>query len=175
MSKEILVSFIPRAGLILSALVSLLISRRVVAAESHKLLFEAKKIYDNKLLEARLAAYPNLYTLLSKFIKGTRQRSIDRSTLESFVAEVNEWDCKHAILFSTYAGKACHDLRYFLEDLLREKNETLIQRLSSQAVIGTLIGKMRRLELALKSDLGIYGVDDIEGGLTVIVRDRYDA
>jgi hypothetical protein len=175
MSKEILVSLIPLAGLILSALASLLISRRVVAAESHKLLFEAKKVYDNKLLEARLATYPNLYTLLSKFIKGTRQQSIERSTLESFIAEVNEWDCTHAILFSTYAGKACHDLRHFLEDLLRENNETLIQSLSSQPVIRTLIGKIRKLELALKSDLGIYGVDDRAGGLKVIVRDRYDA
>lgn len=174
MPKEIIVAIIALLGVVLSAFVSLLVSRRVVATESRKLRFEAKKIYDDKLLSVRVAIYPHLYFLLSSFIKMSRCKPINRDMLEELLNGMNEWDCKNAIFLSAHAGQACHDLRHYLSRLLTKSDKALARILSSPNFSNVLAERMRRVELGLKSDLGIYGVEIKSEALNVMIKERYD-
>ncbi len=163
MPKEIWIALIAFLGVLSSAVVSFLISRNIVNTELKKLRYEMKKTYASKLLEARLNVYPTLYFLLSSFLKETRYRSIHKTTIETLLAQIDEWDSKNAILLGENSGRICYIFRENLWQLLDCTNEKLKQKLESPQFIEELRTEAQKLELAIKSDIGIYGVDFVGG------------
>jgi hypothetical protein len=168
MPKEAIPPLIALLGVMLSIAVSLLTSRMVFKNEARKLILEARKAYDSKLVEARLNAYPGLYLLISKFAKQIRHEHISRNDIDSFLREIDEWDSRNAILLSARTGHLCGRLRESLEAWLRADITTR----PDVSTLQDLIQKIGILELALKSDLGIFGVED--AGLDTKVVDSYN-
>ncbi len=119
------------------------------------------------LIGARLKEYPALYSLLSDL-----QKAFDRCpsvSLDppSLLKKFNEWDSRHAILMSRDTSNCCNDFR-----------NALIEVVFNQRVPGEndnfdeLIRLAQRLELALRTDLGIEGTRQKSGHL-VQEKDRY--
>ncbi len=172
MEKEILIALIALIGVLLSVSVSLLASKNAVNTELRKLRFESKRFYDSKLLEARLSVYPRLYFLLSSFIKEAKYESIRRSTLETLLAQINEWDSKNAVFLSEHSGHVCYLFREDLWELLQKGDEELRRTLSSPDFLKDLTKMVQGVEVAIKSDLGIYGVEVADGQSAPKVIDK---
>lgn len=160
MSKELWIPLIALAGVLLSAVVSLLISRNAIGTELRKLRFEAKKTYDSKLLDRRIEVYPSLYSILSKFIKELRDSPPSKDMVKSLLTQVDDWDSRHAVYFSTDTGMVCYAFRKHLNELCKLKEEEFLKRFSTKEAVKELRDETASLEFALKSDLGIYGIED---------------
>lgn len=167
MPKELWIPLIALAGVLLSAVVSLLLSRNAIGTEVRKLRFEAKKTYDSKLLEKRIEIYPGLYSILSKFIKELRDSSLSKDMVKSLLTEVEDWDSKHSVYFSIGTAGVCYAFRKHLYELCKLKEEEFLKRFSTTEDVRKLRHETASLEFALKSDLGIYGIeasdDDVYG------------
>lgn len=159
MSTEIVVAFIAFAGVLISVAVSLFTSMRLTNAELRKLRTEIQQTYADKLLEKRLDVYPSLYALLSDFAKKIQSSIISKSVLEELRNQIEEWDSKHAVLFSGRAGIICYRFRKALAELTQKPDEELQKDLASADFFRKLRHKVAELELALKGDLGIYIVE----------------
>jgi hypothetical protein len=167
MPKEAIPALIALLGVMLSIAISLLTSRVVSKNETRKFILEARKAYDSKLLETRLSVYPNLYLIISKFVKHIRHEPVSGDDINSFLREIDEWDSRNTILLSARTGHMCGRLRETLEAWLRDG----VARRPDISTLQDLIQKIGVLELALKSDLGIFGVE--ANGLDTKVVDSY--
>jgi hypothetical protein len=169
MPKEAIPALIALSGVLLSIAVSLLTSRMVFYNEARKLALEAKKGYDSKLLETRLNVYPGLYLMISKFAKQIRHEPISKDDIRSFMQGIDEWDSTNAILLSARTSVLCARLRKSLEACLKDD---LVGGPDISA-LQDLIRRIGVLELGLKSDMGVFGVED--AGLdTRIVNSYYE-
>jgi hypothetical protein len=164
MPNEIIPALVAVLGVILSGLVSLVTSRKVALNEFKKMRFEAKRTYDAKLFEERLKRYPTLFFLLSKFIKEIEFGSVSRDAVEALMRDVNTWDSEHAIVLSQFSADACYEFRHHLRGLLREGVDSLNAQLSSQGFLQDLRRRAAIVEFVLRSDIGIYGIENSEGG-----------
>lgn len=159
MPTEILVALIAFAGVLASVAASLVTSMRLTNAELQKLRTEIQQTYADKLLEKRLDVYPSLYALLSDFVKKIQSNTMSKSVLEELRTQIEEWDSKHAVLFSGRAGIICYRFRKMLAELMQKPDEELQKDLASVDFLRELRYKTGELELALKGDLGIYVVE----------------
>ncbi len=116
------------------------------------------QVYLN-LLDKRLLAYPELYELLSDFIKSTNvvanftKSSLTEPDIVKFLDNISLCDSKISILFSSFTGDAMRDLQKFLIDDLIDKKNCSPYNLKKAGE------KARILEKALRSDILIYGVE----------------
>ncbi|PYP82103.1 MAG: hypothetical protein DMF61_27365 [Blastocatellia bacterium AA13] len=127
---------------------------------------QVRQTVATKLLDARLKSYPELAYYLSDFAKHLYLGTVTWSCLASMLENINNWDSKNAIFFSSQTASVCYHFRQDSNELLK------------QVVVTEIISKKSRLELlnvigdfekALRTDLGIYGVsfsneeDDFSG------------
>jgi len=159
-------------GIVISAIISLFLSRSVATNEIKKVRLEIKKTYEARLIEERLKRYPGLFSLLSNFIKDIEFRSISKATVLSLLAAINDWDSQNAIFFSWSAAVTCYNFRQYLSKLLRETEIDVI--LSSASQGEELRKKTAEVEFALRSDIGIYGIESsAEGDFALRFVDSY--
>jgi hypothetical protein len=149
-----------------SALVSLFVARwtaaRAFESELAKLHLSTQANIFGRLLDARLAIYPDLYALLSHLIKVRLRGPIDVTSLRNLIRAVDEWDSKHAILFGPRTTNDCYFFRDALQQLLAAADDPAhSQDLGRRKK--DVLNLASRLELALRADLGIYGIDAFQG------------
>ena len=150
---------------LLSAPVSLVVawvtSRRTIVVETEKARFSAQQKALELVLTRRLATYPEIYALLSEIPKAFDDVPtvvLDlRSTLERF----NVWDSQNSILMSNDTSNYCHEFRMALVAAVKAGRQP-----SSDDQFGDIRALAERLELALRTDLGLHGI-----GLKPKVRD----
>jgi len=154
---ESLAPFVPIAAASVSALVAALVAwittRRTLRAEVERLRLAVQQKLLEQLVAARLAVYPELYAMLSELPKAARGTLSSPGVLRELLAKVNAWDSKHAILLGPDATNVCYAFRQTLADAGRGADEVDDTRLAD------LFRRAELLELALRSDLGIYGVE----------------
>jgi hypothetical protein len=159
-STEIVVALIALFGVLLPILVSLFVSKKTISTELRKLRFQAEQVFWSEILKRRMDTYPQLYYLLSEFNKKIEfTHQISKTDIESLSVKINEWDSENAIVFSRRTATLCYRFREMLWELIEESDEELKKKLSNQELLRDIYQKTGTLELALKSDLGIYGVD----------------
>jgi len=152
MSNEVLVSLIALFGVLLSVTVSVFISLRTTNTEIQKLRTEIQQTYTGKLLDKRLELYPEMYYLLSDFRKKFDVADISKEDVKRLLKQTSEWNSKHSILFSGQTTLISVRFRKLLTRLVQdgfESNESLRE----------LIRTLAELEVALKSDIGIYVIE----------------
>ena len=156
-------------GVAISAAISLVLSKWVAANEIKKMRLETKKAFDSKLIEERLKRYPELFALLSQFIKDVEFGSVSKETVKTLLTAVNAWDSQNAIVLSHSTAKGCYDYRHYLSNLLKnEENSFSEDRLKELHTMTAVV------EFALRSDIGIYGIKSSkEGDIEIRHVDSY--
>jgi hypothetical protein len=108
-----------------------------------------------------------MYALLSDLPKAREQPTTVTVDLGELLQKVNVWDSQHAMFLGSDATNVCYAFRATLRHaVLAFGNE-------SPAITNELLDAAARLELALRSDLGIHGIDIIGTDLAPRDRDQY--
>ncbi len=127
-------------GILVSAGVSFLVSKK-----------QLQEKYSEHLYRRRLVLYPQLYEIVSTFLKKLSSADLGRDEWRDFLKKLENWDSKHAILLSGASIKAIYFLRYSLREPLQEDNFEVNAALQKQVKV-----KAENLENALRTELGIY-------------------
>ena len=111
----------------------------------------------NKLLECRIDCYPELFERLSDFIKKIDYDQLYIEDVKGLFDDINRWDSRNAIFYTSEAAYTCNEMRKFLAEKLDSSRQ------EESFDLGSSIKKIRKkavdMEIALRSDLGIYGID----------------
>src|SRR6185369_15517581 len=102
--------------------------------------------------------YPALYCLLSDLPKALESGSDIEVRLSDLLRRVNEWDSKHSIFLSPEASNICYGFRHKLLGLA-EAHSGNIRDAVDKTRRSELLRWAERLELALRSDLGLHGME----------------
>jgi len=166
-SKELGAATIAGVGVLFSALLSSLISyltsSRLYSTEQRKLQFEAKKHYESKVVDNRIAVYPTAFAMLSDAIKDIEFRGVKKSTLETLLTDLNAWDSKNSIFLSSNAGDGCYIFRHKLKEYLEDKD--IDEKIKQKDFLDKLRDEIGDVEMVLKSDIGIFGIESTKDGV----------
>jgi hypothetical protein len=155
-------SFTPIFGAIsalISACVAWATARLSVRMELQKLRLGVQQKLLEQLVAARLVVYPDLYSLLSELPKISRAAVKDAAVLRNFLEQVNAWDSKHAILLGPHSTNVCYQFRKALTEVASIAGEASSNETNQRKAMEAVFSQAELLELALRSDLGIYGVE----------------
>jgi hypothetical protein len=115
-----------------------------------------------QLVAARLLVYPDLYFLLSEVPKAGRAAMSDPAALRHLLDQINAWDSKHAILLGPHSTNVCYEFRRTLTQVASLARESSGGEGTRQKAMDAVFAQAEQLELALRSDLGIYGIEVLE-------------
>jgi hypothetical protein len=137
-------------------------------AEIRRLRLEIRSQYADQLMRQRLRHYTACYALLSEFAKRSlgfrvaemRDPGVSRTELEALSDALSDWDSQHSLLMSSDATEKIYQLRVALREML-----TALPTVTPDAKLDfdsfrSLLGQIEKVEVALKTDLGIFAVDD---------------
>jgi hypothetical protein len=155
MPLEILVSLISLGGVVVSLLISYLVSGRQIKAQIESLRYQMAQNYTEKLYLKRLEVYPALYEVISSFAKRIRREALSHREIKAFGEKIDEWDNKHALLASAFTVQQLIALRKALRTLEGSKDE----KISKDVLYQTLFPLILELELAMKTELGVFASD----------------
>jgi ADP-heptose:LPS heptosyltransferase len=119
--------------------------------EMDKVIVAVQQSALQQIIEARLKAYPEAYQLVSQLNKDARANQIDRAYLERLRLAFDRWDSRNGYLLGRDSSDTAYEYR---EQLLRAILESKRRDFSPDR----LLEAAERLELALRSDLGLYGI-----------------
>ncbi len=160
--------FIPIVSAIISAAVAFLVSwfssRRAVRLEMDKLRLSTQQLAFSKLLEVRIREYPALYSMLSDLPKAVHKENAPVD-LGQLLTRVNEWDSRYAIFMGPETSNICWAFRKVLRNGATSE--------SPATMSAQLLDAAERLELALRSDIGIHGIGVSGSDLSPRQRERY--
>jgi hypothetical protein len=139
-------------------LVALFTSLRTVRLELEKVRLTTQQRAFEKVLEVRLKEYPKLYALLSDLPKALDPGSDIVVRLGDLLRQVNEWDSQWSIFLSPDASNTCYEFRQQLLEL-NNKHSGSIREVVDENCRSNLLRWAERLELALRSDLGLHGLE----------------
>lgn len=149
--------YVPIAAAAVTALVSAVVAwytaRRSVRVEIDKLKVGAQQKLLEQLVAERLATYPALYSLMSDLVKTLEGHNNTQMSLNNVLKRVNEWDSKHSILLGPHTTNVCYSFRQYLKEVVNNPDA------DPEGYRIDLFRKAELLELALRSDLGIYGIE----------------
>ena len=176
MDPTVVVALFTFAGVGLSILGSYFITKKTLNLELGKLRFQIEQTYAGELLKKRLEIYPKLYCCVSGLVKDIEEQNISRETLRNINDKFSQMDSQHAILFEAETIVRCIKLRRKLRDLTRLNEQDLNKIVSSSDELRALQDLVGAFELALKSELGVYGFESItsDGELRVRFKNYYD-
>jgi hypothetical protein len=133
-----------------------------------KLRLATQQLAFSKLLETRIREYPKLYAILSDLPKAAYDTPSTVSVdLKQMLARVNEWDSQYAVFLGPETSNSCDTFRQALIHAVREAQP------GNSHIPLSLLEAAARLELALRSDLGIHGFRTAESDVVPKTRDRY--
>lgn len=168
--SSVIVAFITAAISIVGALY---LTSRKINAELHLRRIELTRAYSETILKSRLEVYKELWHILShnlKIIHGTHYQqdlngATDASKLNSLFEKLSDWDSKNTLLLSKRSGYLIHQLRMQLLHMINlpAAESVIIDNREREKVIESL----RKLEISIKTDLGIFEVDEFEARKTI--------
>ena len=126
-------------------------SRSTVNLEMDKVVVAAQQRALQLIIQARLQVYSEAYQLMSQLLKDASEKRIDREYLERLRSAFDAWDSKNAYLLGPESVNIAHEFR---QQLLCNLEESKHKECNQE----TLLQHAAWFELALKSDLGIYGI-----------------
>lgn len=142
-------TLIPVVSALIAALVSFVTAYLTVRAQA--VLSGQQKALES-LIEERLKAYPSAYQLLSQLLKDAGEDNVNLTYLEELKTEYDSWDSQNGYLLGIESTNVAFHFRQILVITLSDYKNGNIQTLSN------LLQAAEKFELALRSDLGIYGV-----------------
>ena len=135
---------------IVSAGMAFWTSRSTVKLEMDKVIVAAQQNALQQIIQARLKAYPAGYCLTSQMVKDAHEKRIDHEYLEGLRSAFDGWDSKNGYLLGPESSNTAFAFRHQLLSVIKESKQ-------GDFSLKELLVHAERLELALRSDLGIYG------------------
>ena len=174
MRPEFVPLYVAAVSATVAFLVALFTSLHTVRLEVEKVRLTTQQRAFEKVLEVRLKEYPKLYSLLSDLPKALEPGSDIVVPLGDLLRQVNEWDSQYSIFLSPDASNTCYEFRQQLLDLRKEHSGSIRDAIDEKGR-SSLLRWAERLELALRSDLGLHGMELAGAGsdLQVKPRNRY--
>lgn len=164
MLKEIMLAAFSLFGILLSAGISYLISKKSFDAELEKI----RKQFTQKLFEKRLEFYPLLYEILSSFQKLIRAGKANGHSFEAFIKEYQAWNSRYGIFLSARSVVESHLFSEYVRETGWQEDKALTE----------LLPRMIRIEHSLKTELGIFestdyhNPEEINQKINAMIRER---
>lgn len=148
---ELISAVISLAGVLASAIISYFITRQQTSQTE----YQVRSAFTGKLYEKRLEIYPHLYHILSDLVKLARTKRLTQLAVEDAIKKMTEWDSRCAIFVSAVTHRQLILVRRVLSNLaiLPESNLLL------EETYGALLEAVSALEIALKTELGVFEVE----------------
>lgn len=157
-------------GALFSIASALYLTSRKISSEFKMSRYMLTHTYAQNVLSRRLDAYPEIWGYVCEYEKVVlgfpgalgEKRRCDINYLLSFNESVSQWDNRHGLLLSPNAGLACWKMRMVICEAL--ENASLSSKDSSLPAIEIekILKYSSRLEVALRTDIGVYEVDKLE-------------
>ena len=144
---------------IVSAVVAWLTARRTVQLEGEKVRLGVQQKVLEQLVSARLSCYPELFSLLSAMWKSPPPFEDAHQKLQTFLTDLNAWDSKHSILLGPRTINLCFEFRQEVRGALAATLEATFSPEIYRNLSDKVFEAGQQLELALRSDIGIYGFE----------------
>jgi hypothetical protein len=160
MPVEVIGAVIALLGVIISVGISYFTSQRQANVEIEKLRTELHQAFSVKLFEKRLENYPDLYQFLSDFKKAIDYEDITAERVCDLFDNIQKWDSKYSILFGSRPGKLLYAFRKELYNLTKLEIQALRAYFSDNTTRRDFIQRMVQIELALKTELGVYAYEN---------------
>ena len=154
LSPDVIASIITLIGVIVTVYISFRATRRQLGLELQKMKQENKLAYTNHLLEKRVDKYPLLYGIISSYQNQIRSEGINLDNLKKLYEDLMNWDVENAIYTSSKMKFVLFDLFKVLRVVIYKKSQK-----TEISYRKDIIEKLSRLELAMKSDLGVFLVE----------------
>jgi len=152
--EQIIAGGIALIGVVVSVLVSIWTSNKNIKTEITKINKQIEQGFAQKLLEARLQAYPAIYKAVNTFIKVIEVKTPEKEVVEKFYEELIDHISSYALLFGGETDNMSYDIRKAVYKILHQDNE-----LANAETWKSIRFMLQGFEIALKTDIGVYVVD----------------
>lgn len=142
-------------GVLISALVAFVVSKRQARNEILKIGMQIDATYRAKLYERRLALYPELAKNLSSLSSAIRAGRVQTAKIREAWEIIREWDGANSIFMSPLSMKAMITLRSHLIELSKSTDEFISNKRARNILLPAII----EMQLALKTELGVMHAD----------------
>jgi hypothetical protein len=150
MDPRILASLIAVVGVLLSAVLAFVVSRRQVTAALDTARLQSQTVFLGKLYEARLKVYPELYELLGDLGK-IITTGVTTEDVQATWDAIRTWDRQNALYLSPLSVQRMISFRKVVTRLLKFSPEQLSKMKQKKGLLPTLID----MQMCLKTELGM--------------------
>lgn len=166
-SADISALIIAAIGALFSIASALYLTSRKISAEFRFRRVDLSNTYAENLLHRRLELYPEIWQHLSAyakmFPKGEESKSAASvSSLRQLHDNIRDWDSINGLIMSTHTAKSCHKFRSTMRRMLEARKDDSGTELLTKEEHETIRQNLAILELALRIDIGIYEVEQLE-------------
>lgn len=159
MGIEFTVALISLSGVLISALVSLVVSKKRIQSELDKLRLEMHHGFADRLHAERLSSYPAAYFEVETYVKSIQQKILDFDGFCSHFQILDSWHSNKGYLLSSASNRVFYSYLRRARRIADRKAEAFHDRISDDEKRRELIRRSWELELALKNDLGVFRVE----------------
>jgi hypothetical protein len=154
-------------GALFSIASALYLTSRKISAEFRFRRADLSNTYAENLLIRRLELYPEIWRHLSAYAKKFPKNKESKpdatvSILRQLHDNISEWDSNHGLIMSAHAAKSCHKFRTRMRRMLEARKESSDTELLTQDEHDIITENLAKLELALRIDIGVYEVEQLE-------------
>jgi hypothetical protein len=164
-SPQALAAITALVGVLISALVSWIVSRRKSDLDFRIARLGIQSHYADQLCKKRLERYPVLYEAVQRLPQAIQARSASFNLLREVHEEVGVWFSKHSIFLGVRATDILYRYERFLRQLVAKGEAAFINRLNSAESRRALIRRSWEACIALKNDLGVFEVEFARPGI----------
>jgi hypothetical protein len=168
-SMDLSALVIAAVGALFSIASALYLTSRKITAELRYRRVDLTRIYSENILRKRLELYPELWFHICGYAKVLRNYSNneydlkdDTDGLIKFQCRLAKWDNTNGLIFSTNSGVAYVIIQEILRDLADQAANRAIPAMLNEAERKVVLGAIKRCDLAMRTDIGIYEVDKLE-------------
>jgi hypothetical protein len=154
LDSKIITAAIAAAGVVISAFVAWIVAIRSSRTELRKQELALYQSYASTLQKERLKAYPIAYKLASNCLKTFTRSELTKEYLNRMLEDFQKWDSENSILLSNQSASVAFNFQSILSTLLVDGSEVIPSK-----SLHELAEYCEKLELALKTDLGVFAVE----------------
>lgn len=149
-------------GVFLSVTSSVLVTRLTAKTEREKIKQQLHNTYAEKIISKRMESYPILFDLISTFVKQVYDGTFKESGRVKKLSEaVRRWDGQHAIFMSSQTQRDMYLFRKEIDSFCTSFEDTSGEYELTE--LEDLWKALVRLELSLKTDIGVFVLDKYDG------------
>jgi hypothetical protein len=164
---------IAAVGALFSIASALYLTSRKISAELRFRRVDLTALYAENLLKSRIELYPEIWNILNRYANVLRDFPLYRdggSTknidgLLKFSDEVSRWANENGLILSTHSARGFAHLRRAIRTIIDASDKNADSILGARE-IKILDDHVRRFEIALRVDVGVYEVDKLESRKT---------